>query len=171
MLEPTHVLRHLGREVHVQLAGDAVVFSDASGAEARRIDLVSIRAVRLARIGTLETCELTLDDATKRTIATDEAACRAAFAAIVSGLHERLASRRVPFFAGSWLVVMIIVASCVVLGIVGLLLYLGVLDLPAFRGRGMVLAIVAALLGPIGAWTARPRALSSAAELNKRLPR
>ncbi len=167
---PEHVLRHLGRELRVRLAADALVLWDASSPEPRTIPLSSIRAAKLARIGTLETCELTLDDGSARTLSTDEAACRPAWAAIVRGLFDQLAPRGVPFVAGSWLVVGVIVISCVVLGIVGALLYLGVIDAPALRRRGIALAIACAVLGPIGAWAARPAAIRDEAALTKRLP-
>jgi hypothetical protein len=171
MAEPEHVLRHLDRELRVRLAADALVLLDATDAEPRTIPFASIRAVKLARIGNLELCELTLDDATTRTLSTDEAACRPAWTAIVRGLFDALAPRGVPFVGGSWLVVAILVVSCVVLGIAGALLYLGVIDAPAFRRRGLVLAVVCAVLGPIGAWAARPRTIRDAAALAKRLPR
>ncbi|MBL8945346.1 MAG: hypothetical protein JNK45_19435 [Myxococcales bacterium] len=171
MSAPEHVLRHVERELLVRLTADALVLRDASSTEPRTIPFASIRAVKLARIGTLEGCELTLDDGSARTLSTDEAACRPAWAAIVRGLYDELAPRGVPFVAGSWLVVAILVVSCVVLGIVGALLYLGVIDAPAFRRRGIVLAIVCMVLGPIGAWAARPRAVRDAAALAKHLPR
>lgn len=170
MTEPEHLLRHLGRELRARFDGDALVLRDAAATAPRTIPFASIRAVKLARIGTVEICELTLDDATRRTLSTDEPECRPAYATLVRSLFDQLAPRGVPFVAGSWLVVAIIVASCIVVGILGVLVYFGVIEFPAMRARGMVLATVCAFIGPIGAWTARPRSIRDTGELAKRLP-
>ena len=66
MSAPRHTLRHHGRELLVQVDDDDVVFGDT---EARSVPFGSIRAVHIARIKTLETCELSIDDGTKRMIA------------------------------------------------------------------------------------------------------
>lgn len=47
----------------------------------------------------------------------------------------------------------------------------GVIDLPAFHTRGIVMAVVCALLGPFGGYRAWPHVLRSEAELAAVLPR
>lgn len=47
-----------------------------------------------------------------------------------------------PFVAGSWFVVAIVVVRCPVLAMLGVLLHLGVIDAPTLRRRDMALAVV-----------------------------
>lgn len=164
-----YLLRHLGREVAYGLDERALTIT-VEGNE-RRIELDAIRAVRVARIGNLEMCALSLDAGKESTLATDEAGSRAAYASLVLALYRALASRGVPFVGGSTFIVVLIAVICVVLGAVGALLYLGVIDAPQFQTRGMILALVCAVVGPIAAFRARPKPVQSEAELTALLPR
>lgn len=158
-------LRHLGRDLTVEVREHDLV----AGAQTLRFD--AIREVRVARIGTLEVCVLRLVAGGEHTFATDEASRRAAFASAVRALWAALAARKVPFVAGSWMLAGMIATIVVVVGVLGALVYAGVIVAPRFARRGGVLAVVCAILGPIGVFKARPRALSSAAELDAVLPR
>jgi len=158
-------LRHLGRDVSVEVREQDVVV----GAQTFRFD--AIREVRVARIGNLEMCVLRLDGGGEHTIATDEAARRGAFASAVRALWAGLEGRQVPFVTGSWLLAGIIGTIAVVVGVLGALVYTRVIDAPAFARRGGVLALVCAIVGPVGVFQGRPRAISSAAALDAALPR
>lgn|SRR3990167_9485395 len=158
-------LRHLGRDLTVEIREQDLV----AGAQTVRFD--AIREVRVTRIGTLEVCVLRLAAGGEHTFATDEAARRGAFASAVRALWAALAARKVPFVAGSWLMAGMIATIVVVVGVLGALVYAGVIDAPAFARRGGVLALVCAILGPVGVVRSRPRAISSAAELDAALPR
>jgi hypothetical protein len=164
-----YALRHLGRDIEYALDDRALSMS-IEGNE-RRIELDGIRAVRVARIGTLEICALTLDGGKESTIATDEPASRAAFASLVRALYAALASRNVPFVGGSMLIVSIIAASCVAVAILGACLYVGVIDVPGLQTRGAIVALVCVLVGPFMAYRARPKPVRSEAELTALLPR
>ena len=164
-------LKYMGLEFNVELEEDAVVVEDADGSSSQRIDFDSIRSVRVARIGSLDVCVLALDAGKERTLGCDEAASRTAFGEMVRALYEKLAPRAVPFLGGSAFLLVLIAVIALVLGALGLALYLGVVDAPVFRTRGLLLAVLGAVGGPIGAWMARPRPVRSEAELNALLPR
>ncbi|MBK8715792.1 MAG: hypothetical protein IPN32_13740 [Deltaproteobacteria bacterium] len=149
----------------------AVVFSSSVGDEPRRVEFAAIRSVRVARIGTLEACVLTLADGTERTIATDDRSCRADYAGFVRGLFARLHPRGIAFIAGSWLVIAIAVSACAAIGILAALAYAGVLDLPFSRTRMLVTMVVTTLACPAVVLQARPRSLRSADELDAKLPK
>lgn len=164
-----YVLRHVGREIAYVLEDRALLLT-FQGSE-RRIELDAIRSVRVARIGTLHACALTLDGGSETTIATDEPGSRAAFTSLVQALYAALASRNVPFVGGSMLVVSIIAVSCVAVAVLGACLYLGVIDAPGLETRGAIVALVCVLVGPFMAYRARPKPVMSEAELTALLPR
>ena len=170
MSEP-FVLRHLGRERRYALDGSDLVVVDGTTGTERRVGLGTIHGVRLARIGNLEICALMLERGREEVIATDERGSRADLSALVRALHAALASRSVPFVRGSWLIAGVLAASCAASFAAGLSLYLGVIEAPAFATRGIVVAVVSALLGPLGVWTSRPRALRTDADIEAVLPR
>jgi len=164
-MSPRFDLRHLGRDLTVEVREHDLV------AGAQTITFDAIREVRVSRIGTLEVCVLRLVAGGEHTFATDEAARRPAFAGAVRALWAALAARQVPFVSGSWLIAGMIATITVVVGVLGALVFTGVIDAPAFARRGGMLALVCAVLGPVGAFTSRPRALTSAAALDAALPR
>lgn len=169
-LSHTWMLSHLGRDLEVRL-DDRGLELVAGTSPPARIELEAIRSVRIARLGSLEMCVLGLGQRREHTLSTDEPKTRPAFTALVRALYPPLTARGVPFVAGSSLLLGLIVVICVVTLAVGLGVYLGILDAPAFRSRGLVLAIVSLLGGPVIAWRARPKPISSEAQLVAVLPK
>jgi len=159
----------MGRDIEYVLDEGALLLT-FQGSE-RRIDLDAIRGARVARIGTLHVCALTLDGGKETTIATDESGSRAAFTSLVRALYAALASRSVPFVSGSMLIVSIIAVSCVAVAVLGVSLYLGLIDVPGLQTRGAIVALVCVLVGPFMAFRARPKPVRSEAELTALLPR
>lgn len=164
-MSETFELRQNGRDRAVTLEDRALVI----GGHTTGLD--AIRQVGIARIGTLHICTLHMDGDREQTFATDEASHRANFAAAVRALYAALASRRVPFVAGSKVAAAIILTASAVCGLVGALFFLGVIDAPAFALRGGMLALVCGIAGPIGAVRSLPKKLSSEAELDAVLPK
>lgn len=163
-----YALRHIGRDVEYVVDERALV-TRIEGNE-RRVELDGIRSVRIARLGNLEMCVLSLDGDEETTIATDEAGSRPAFRSLVLALYGALASRSVPFVCGSMFIVTVIAVISGVLASLGVLLHLGVIDAPQFQTRGTVLALVCAIVGPFVAFRARPKPVQSEAELIEMLP-
>jgi len=151
--------------------GSDLVVTDATTGTERRVSLATVRSARIARLGNVEICALALEGGREDAIATDERGCRADFAALVRELYAALSPRSVPFARGSWLIAGVVATSCAAGLALGLAVYLGVIDAPQYAVRALVGAIVSAVFGPVGVWTARPRAIRTDAELDAALPR
>jgi hypothetical protein len=153
-------LKHLGRESSYRLDGDHLVVSGDKGE--RRIDLASVKAVRLAGIAEMIACELELAGGAKDTIVTDDRTTRAAYGRVVHAVHARLADRPgVSFVRGSWLLVGVLAAIGVVAVLAAFVIREGWIDVPpALRGKATLIMMSGAawiVVGPLLVWRSRPR--------------
>lgn len=158
------VLRRLGQEQIVEVQDRDVILGS------RTIAFDTIRKVVIGRIGEHEMCGLHLDGGQEYTFGTDEKSTRAAYADAVRAVWAALAPRSVPFVSGAWLLAGTVATIAVICAVVGALLFLGVIDAPAYARRGAIVAVLCAIGGPIVALRSRPKKLSTERELEAALP-
>ena len=116
----------------------------------------TIRKVVIGRIGEHEMCALHLDGGKELTFGTDEAATRAAYGDAVRAVWAALAPRSVPFVSGAWFLAGTVATIALVCGVLGALLFLGVIDAPGYARKGAIVAALCAIGGPIIAFRSRP---------------
>lgn len=158
MGEPTQ-LTSFGVARGYVLDGDALVMS---GKESRTLALADIERVRLANLGEMMCCELTVRGGPPHTITTDVAGERARYAGFVRELHARLAERTgVEFIRGAWSLVVLMAVIGVVVLACGLAVHQGWIGVsPGLRGKAsaiMILAVIWLVAGPFLVWGSRPR--------------
>jgi hypothetical protein len=142
----------------IQYSLDDATLGIASEKSTRTIRLGEVRGARLAQIGTLRMCELTLVDGSKASIIGESPA--PALQPFVEAVHARLVElgQPVQYTRGSWflVIIMIVVGVCVI----------AAAQLLRAGAPLTILGFVWMIAGPIVAWRSRPRAYDPRASLD-----